>query len=150
MSLDVRLSRNFALAEFVRSERAASLGIDNTPSPEILANLRVTALGCEQIRFAISRPLHVMSGYRCPALNAAVGGSKTSSHLSGFAADLTTPGLSALGLAQAIRDSSVMFDQVILETSRGVVHVGFAPTLRRQVLTQRAGAGTAFALGLAA
>lgn len=150
MDFDFRLSRNFTLGEFVRSDTAVRRGINNLPTPEILANLRVTALGCEQIRFAISRPLHVMSGYRCPALNAAVGGSKTSAHLTGFAADLTTPGLSALGLAQAIRDSSVMFDQVILETSRGVVHVGFAPTLRREVLTQRAGAGTAFAVGLVA
>lgn len=144
----MQLSRNFRLEEFIRSETARLRGIDNSPPPDILASLRVTALGCEQVRAAIGRPLRIMSGYRCPALNAAVGGSKTSSHLTGLAADLSAPGLTAMGLAQAIRDSRIMFDQLILETSRGVVHVGFGPLLRRQVMTQAGAAGSSFAAGL--
>jgi hypothetical protein len=77
-----------------------------------------------------------------------VRGSATSAHLTGYAADILVDGMSAMGLAQAIRDSRIAFDQVILETSRGVVHVGFAPSLRRQVLTQAGAAGSAIASGL--
>jgi uncharacterized protein YcbK (DUF882 family) len=146
----VQLTRNFRLDELTRSAVAARYGIDNTPIGEILSNLRITAFGLEQVRAVVGRPVRVTSGYRCPALNAHrdVRGSATSAHLTGYAADILVDGMSAMGLAQAIRDSRIAFDQVILETSRGVVHVGFAPSLRRQVLTQAGAAGSAIASGL--
>lgn len=146
------LTRNFALEEFTRSDAARRLGIANNPTPQIVWNLRMTALGLEQVRRAAvrGRAVRVLSGYRCPAVNAAVGGSPTSSHLTGFAADIAVDGMSAMGLAQAIRDSGIAFDQLILETSRGVVHIGFGPEMRQQVLTQRGAAGSAFQLGLVA
>lgn len=153
----MQLTRNFRLEEFIRSETAARHRINNAPTSEILTNLRMTALGLEQVRSVVRRQrpgaiVIIKSGYRCPALNSHpdVRGSATSAHLTGFAADLVVPGLSAMGLAMAIRDSAIAFDQLILETSRGIVHVGFAPALRGQVLTQAGAAKTPFKNGLVA
>lgn len=146
----MQLTRNFRLVELTRSETAARLRISNIANDRIENNLRLTALGLEQVRSVAGRAIILKSGYRCPELNAAVGGSATSAHLTGYAADITAPGISAMGLAMLIRDSFIAFDQLILETGRGIVHVGFAPTLRRQVMTQAGAAGTGFVLGLAA
>jgi uncharacterized protein YcbK (DUF882 family) len=73
------------------SQTAARMGIDNTPTPEILKNLRIMAAKLEEIRSLLGVPVLVSSGYRCPALNKAVGGSKGSAHLLGLAADITAP-----------------------------------------------------------
>lgn len=146
----MQLNRFFQLEEFTRSDVAARYRIDNSPGPEILANLMVTALGCAQVRELVLRPIWITSGYRCPALNShpLIRGSATSAHLTGQAADIAAEGLAAMGLAQAIRDSRIAFDQLILEGDRGIVHVGFGPRLRRQVLTQTGAAGTPFVAGL--
>jgi len=114
----MQLNRFFTLEEFTRSATALRHGIDNRPTQDILSNLRVTAMGGANIRELIERPLIVMSGYRCQALNAHrdIRGSATSAHLSGFAMDCAAPGLAAMGLAQAIRDSRIAFDQLILES----------------------------------
>ena len=86
----MRLTEHFELIEFVRSSTADKLGIKNEPSNEAVENLRVL---CKQIleplrRFA-NEPLHINSGFRCSALNMAVGGVSNSNHLYGFAADVS-------------------------------------------------------------
>lgn len=87
----MNLTKNFTLEEMLRSSTADKKGIDNTPSKEVKANLREL---CEKvlqpIRDAWGAPLIVTSGYRCPELNKAVGGSSTSQHKFGSAADIRT------------------------------------------------------------
>lgn len=144
-----RLSRNFTLAEFTRSDTASKLGLSNEPSAEHLANLKVTALGLEMVRLALYEyAVRVHSGYRAPAVNEAVGGTPTSAHAEGYAADITVDSYTPLEVAKRLRESTVAFDQLIYEPSRGVVHISFDPRLRREILTQKGGAGTPIVPGI--
>lgn len=87
------LSPHFTLAEFTASGMAKARGIDNTLPPELLPNARATAEMLERIREVLAAragytvPLLLSSGYRCPALNLAVGSSSTSDHPRAQAAD---------------------------------------------------------------
>ena len=81
--------KHFTFQEFERSEKAAELNIDNT-IPE-LAEAHIVELVnilLDPLREAWGGPLTVTSGYRCPEFNRAVGGSETSAHTAGWAADL--------------------------------------------------------------
>jgi zinc D-Ala-D-Ala carboxypeptidase len=145
----LKLTRHFALAEFLRSDTAEALGISNKPSKEHLANLRMTALGFEQARYILgSVPITITSGYRSTALNEAVGGTATSDHPQGYAGDMTHKHLPAFEVARILSDSDLVFDQLIYEPSRGIVHLSFNPKLRRQVLTQAGGPGSPFFKGV--
>jgi hypothetical protein len=117
--------------------------MDNTPhSDEVVQNL--TTL-CEQVlqplRDAYGVGIKVNSGYRSPDVNAAVGGSRTSDHCKGQAADIEIPGVANADLAQYIADN-FHFTQLILEfytqgiPDSGWVHVSYdANNLKRQVMT---------------
>lgn len=81
----------FTLHELSGSSTAARMGLDNTPTAEARANLTALVENVlDPLRRAWGRPLRVTSGYRCAAVNRAVGGVPTSMHLSGHAADITT------------------------------------------------------------
>jgi hypothetical protein len=145
----VNLSRNFTLAEMTASDAARDLGEKNVPTAEHLGSLRALALGMEQVRAILGgKPVTTESAYRSAKVNKAVGGVPGSAHAFGLAADFTVDGMSALAVARTLRASKLVFDQLILETSRGVCHVSFAPALRREVLTQAGGAGTKTTVGL--
>lgn len=140
----MRLTEHFDLSELTDSQTAARLGLDNTPTEEHVANLRLL---CEMIlepaREALG-PLRISSGYRAPAVNAAVGGSRDSAHMQGYAADVIPVQTGKLALARWVREM-VPFDQIICEFGTrddpAWIHVSAAPTLRRQVLRILAGAG---------
>ena len=81
----------FSIKELCKSSTAKKLNIDNTPTAEIKENLTVLIEEClDPIREAFGGPIMVTSGYRCSQLNAACGGSPTSEHKTGFAADIDT------------------------------------------------------------
>ena len=81
----------FSIKELCKSSTAKKLNIDNTPSDEIKKNLTVLIEKClDPIREVFGGPIMVPSGYRCPQLNAACGGSPTSDHKEGLAADIDT------------------------------------------------------------
>lgn len=89
---DIQLSTHFKLSEFLRSETASARGIDNTPTLEVVSNLQQLCVNIlEPLRAYFNTPIVVSSGYRSPALNKAVGGSATSQHMTGEAADLRIP-----------------------------------------------------------
>ena len=80
----------FTIRELCRSTVATQKGIDNTPNSTIVNNLNQLINNIfDPLREKYGKPIYVNSGYRCPALNSAVKGSKTSSHLKGLAADIT-------------------------------------------------------------
>lgn len=136
----MNLSAHFTLAELTHSQTADRLGLDNDPPPEVVENLRKLALGLEMVRALIGAPIHVSSGYRSPAVNRAVGGSRNSQHMTGQAADITAPGFGTpLELVKAITGSAIPFDQCILEFPgkdgrSGWCHISFADEPRRQAL----------------
>lgn len=89
-SRKIRISQHFYLSEFLKSETAKKLGIDNSIREnkhlENLSNLVYQIL--EPARKEIQRPLFITSGYRVPALNKAVGGVPNSQHMFGQAVDI--------------------------------------------------------------
>lgn len=135
----MKLSTHFDLSEFTLSQTAARQGIDNTPPADVIESLKRTAQGLEGIRILLGVPVIVSSGYRSPRLNAAVGGSKGSQHMTGEAADFTAPGFGApRHVMDRIIDVGLEFDQCILEfatAGAGWVHISFAAAgNRRQAL----------------
>jgi len=129
-----QLTAHFSLDELVFSSTAQRLGIDNMPDTETIQRLMVTAMGLEKIRALLGAPLHIDSGYRCPALNKAVGGVPDSAHIEGYAADFICPEYgSPLMIARAIAGSDIAFDKCIQEGQW--CHVSFDPRLRHQALT---------------
>ena len=137
----MNLSEHFTQAELTVSETAARKGIDNTPDAFTLANLKKIAEALEAVRALVGRPINVTSGYRSPALNKAIGGAANSAHMFGLAADINVNGYTPRQLALKIRDSGIMFDQLILEYDNWV-HFGLSEgTPRRELLTIRNGTG---------
>lgn len=131
----MRLSANFSLAQLTDSETARNGGIDNTPPTEIIENLKRLAAGLEEVQTLLGAPLEISSGYRCAALNEAVGGTGNSQHVQGLAADFVCPRFgSPMDIARIIRQSKIEFDQCILEYGRWV-HLSFSDAPRRRVLT---------------
>lgn len=110
--------------EFTRSETARAKGIDNTPTKEAEANIEALVDNVlDPLREAWGGPITVTSGYRCPELNKAVGGSRTSDHLRGCAADIKG-GSRAVNkrLFELVQKLGLPFDQLIHE--RGNVKDG--------------------------
>jgi hypothetical protein len=136
----VNLTTHFTLGELTKSALALRQGIDNTPTATqiaALATLCETVL--EPVRSLVGVPLRITSGFRCAALNAAVGGSKTSAHMDGRAADIETVGMGLIDAFDVIRHSSIPYDQIIQECGpEGWIHLGIAAngtTPRREMLT---------------
>ena len=112
----MNLTEHFTLQELCFSSLAVRRRIDNAPNPDQLANLTVLAQSLERIRKVLGHPMHIDSGFRSVKLNIAVGGSKTSAHMDGRAADFVCPAFgSPIDVAVAIQDASVPFDQLIYE-----------------------------------
>lgn len=141
----MNLSPNFTLAELSFSATATRKGLDNTPSDASVANLKLLCTGLLQpIRDIVAKPITVNSGYRSLAVNAAVGGSVTSAHRFGYAADINcyafgTPKQFAEFLVKELRARGINFDQIILEFNQWV-HVAIynqQKKQRGQVLTAR-------------
>jgi hypothetical protein len=137
----MQLTEHFHLDEFLFSQTAVRLGIDNTPDAETLENIKKTAEGMERIRNYVGTAIRISSGYRSEKLNAAIGGSKTSDHMTGNACDFTVRGMTPRRVAQIILGSGLKFDQLILEgvspnAPNGVwIHIGFGDRMRGEVLT---------------
>lgn len=123
---------HFSRDELLFSQTAARNGIDNSPtSDEIEANIVRTAWYLELLREKLgSRPIVVSSGYRSPYLNNAIGGSKTSAHMKGLAADISCPDMTPLELSRFIAENMDDYDQVIHEFGRWV-HLGLSDTSPR-------------------
>jgi zinc D-Ala-D-Ala carboxypeptidase len=131
-----QLSTHFKLHEMLTSQTAIRYRYDEqfTPSAKIIENLKQLCTQIlEPVRIEINVPIRVSSGYRCERVNTKIGGSKTSQHMSGQAADIQVLSLSTEELFQLIRSKNLPFDQLIQEFNSWV-HVSFSATPRRQVL----------------
>lgn len=142
---DERIVPSFWLSEFLASDTAVRKGLSNAPDIGEMANIRsILAPGMQRVRECLGHPVTISSGYRSAAVNRAVGGSKTSQHTQGLAADFTAPGFgSAKQVAEHLlrHAGTVRYDQLIYEGTW--VHISFSPQPRGQVLTARFSGGKA-------
>jgi uncharacterized protein YcbK (DUF882 family) len=138
----MQLTNNFSLAEMVKSDTALRHDMDNTPGEAEIENLkRLCEKVLQPVREHFKTGVKVNSGFRHPDVNAKVGGSKTSDHCKGQAADIEIPGIPNADLAKWITEN-LDFTQVILEfytqgvPDSGWVHVSYDPqNLKKQSLT---------------
>ena len=124
----MKLSPNFSLEELTFSQVASRRGIDNTPSAKVKDNLERLAFFLEQVRKVFNKPFLISSGYRSREVNESVGGSKTSQHCEGCAADFNVKGISPDAVVRAIVNADIPYDQVILEFDSWV-HISI-PTVK--------------------
>lgn len=154
----MQLSPNFSLKEMTRSDTATRMGHANQPGEKEIANMKLL---CEKvlqpIREHYGKSVKVNSGFRHPEVNASVGGSKTSDHCQGQAADIEIDGVANGDLAAWVRDN-LTFRQCILEfytqgvPDSGWVHVSYVEgDNKKQCLTAvKQGGKTVYLSGLIA
>jgi len=138
----VNLTTNFTLSELTKSETALRKGLNNEPTQDVISALQSLAFHVLQpVRDHYGKAIKINSGYRSPEVNASVGGSKTSDHCKGMAADIEIDGIANAELAKYIKDA-LQFTQIILEfhtpgiADSGWVHVSYDPAnLKCQALT---------------
>lgn len=141
-----QLSPHFTLAEMIYSDTAARRSIDNTPSPDIVENLRRLCIRLEEVRQLLGHPMIISSGYRCLALNRAIGSSDTSAHVKGLACDFTCPGFGdPKAICDAIIAHGIKFDQVIWEYGSWC-HFGLATETERMMALTIDGGGTRYGI----
>ena len=139
----MKLSAHFSLHELTKSDTGTRHDIDNTPSMQVIENLQDLVDNVLQPLREKFGPVVVTSGYRSPAVNTKIGGSTTSDHCHGYAADFEVLGMDNRELALYIRDH-LKFKQLILEFYRdgvpdsGWVHCSFQKDANKgQVLTAK-------------
>ena len=137
----VRLSENFTLQEFTKSQTAIRKGLDNTPAEAHIENAKeLFANVVQKVRDNFGVTI-INSGYRGPDLNYAIGGSNTSQHTRGQAVDIECPGTPNYDVAKWVEDN-LDFDQLILEfytpgiPDSGWVHISYKTEgNRKSILT---------------
>ena len=118
------LSKNFSLEELIKSDMAIRRGMPNNPGNKELENLKALVENVLQpLRDLVGLPIVINSGYRSPAVNTLIGGSATSQHMKGEAADIIVPTLDLKTVYLAIMNNFV-YDQLIFEFGSWV-HVSF-------------------------
>lgn len=151
----MQLSPHFSLAELTNSATATRLGIDNSPPHAYMARLKLVAAEIlEPARAYFGRPIRPSSGYRCLALNRALGSKDTSQHVRGEAVDFEVHDVANIDLARWL-EAQINFDQLILEfhdpgdPKAGWVHCSYAAdgVQRGEVLTIGRACGARAGLG---
>lgn len=148
----MQLTEHFTLAEMTRSAAALRKGLVNQAPAEVIPRLQLV---CQNVLEPVRRefgPVTVLSGYRAPKVNQAVGGAATSQHCRGEAADFVVPRHSNLEVCQWLL-RNLTYDQLIYEFGEGGwIHCSWKDgLLRNQELTARkVGAKTLYLPGIVA
>lgn len=143
-----QLTEHFSLEELTGSNIARQKGLKNEPNESQIENLKLLCeYILEPIRAKLNIPLYISSGYRSEKVNALAGGSKTSQHLQGSAADIqifdktkTNTDLFNI-IVSMVKNNEIQIGQVIWEfgeTEPNWVHVSL-PTSRHRNEILRAG-----------
>ena len=134
----------FELSEFLKSETAQVLNINNFPSWEDVERMKRFAVETlDPIRSHWGQALLISSGYRVPELNIAVGGSPTSDHMNGLAVDIKLPHSSRKKLVELYtlivyltEQGTINIDQIIFYRRKGIIHIGVGERLRKQFIVK--------------
>lgn len=131
----MQLSKHFSLEELTVSQICERKGWNNSPSEEVLDNLKFLSEKLEDVRSLLRNPMYISSGYRNSMLNDYLGSKRTSSHTLGLAVDFVSYGFGTpRQIVEEIVNSEIEYDQVILEYDRWV-HLAFTKgTPRKQAL----------------
>ena len=137
----MQLSKHFSLEELTASQICERKGWDNSPSEEVLDNLKFLSEKLEDVRSLLRNPMYISSGYRSSILNDYLGSKRTSAHTLGLAVDFVSHGFGTPEqVVEKIVNSEIEYDQVILEyydkeKKTGWVHLAFTKgTPRKQAL----------------
>lgn len=131
MNKTTNVTDNFTFGELCHSGYAVRHGIENIPDEESKENLIQLAVNLlEPLRKKINKPVVILSGYRSQKVNKGVGGSKTSQHMKGQAADIRAIGMTPKELYEFIKQNMI-YDQLILEFDSWV-HVSYKASENRQ------------------
>ena len=130
--------KHFTIKELTKSDTAIRRGIKNLPNKQEEQNLIALVDNIlDPLREAYGKPIIVTSGFRCEELNRLIGGSKTSQHRTGQAADIRTivdTPEENKKLYDLIIKLNLPFDQLIDEYNFDWVHVSFSEKNRKQIL----------------
>lgn len=138
----MQLGKYFTLSEMTNSAIARSHKLNNIPSAAELEHLKnLVKHILDPLREALG-PVTVTSGFRSAPVNRAAGGSSSSQHVLGQAADIKIKGMTSDQVVRKIIEMKLPFDQVIEEFGSWV-HVSYGPRHRRQALRARTVKGTA-------
>ncbi len=134
-----KISEHIAYSEAIASATGERLGIKNVPTEAVLKNMRITAENIfEPLRKHFAQPIRVISFFRCPELNKAVGGATNSQHMTGEAMDLRGTGDVTNAQIFDYIKNNLPFDQLIWEFGNdndpSWVHVSFSRKPRKNVL----------------
>lgn len=132
------------MSEFLKSETAMTLGIENFPTWEEVERMKKFANEVlDVIRSHWGQPLLLSSGYRVPSLNTAVGGSPTSDHQNGLAVDIKLPTWSKRKLSELYHliydmteQGTIEIDQIIYYRNKKIIHIGIGERLRKQFIVK--------------
>jgi hypothetical protein len=119
----MQLTPHFTLEELTFTSHRE---FDNTPNVLQINNLQRLAEFLEKVRELLGKPMLIDSGFRSPEVNQAVGSTSISQHLKGCAADFRVPGMTPAEVVKAIRNSTLEYDQLILEL--GWTHISIPNT----------------------
>ena len=139
INLNLALSADFKLWEFVVSPTADQNGIRNLPNETEVAHLRLLCQKILQPARKALGPLKITSGFRSGKLNKLVGGAANSDHRLGYAADVIPYKVETRKLGEWVALNCKKFDQIILEfgtlKNPNWIHLSIAPANRKQVLS---------------
>lgn len=118
----------FTIKELCASDTAKRLHINNTPNKEEIEHLKELISCLNGFREFLGSALYVNSGYRCPELNEAVGGAKTSGHQTGYAADVHSRKYSTEELFEKFKEyfADKPFDEILKEQSGSAEWIHFS------------------------
>ena len=134
---------NFKMSELIHSQTAIAHNINNMPDINSLDNLLTLIVECLQpIRNKLGKPMVITSGYRNDKVNRLVGGSNTSEHKKGMAADFIINGMTVQAVIEFIRKTGLKYTQLIEEHSKNTswVHISYNPkNLKKETLLYKNG-----------
>ena len=108
----MNLTDHFTLEELTFTSHRQ---FDNVPNNQEIANLKRLAMLLEQVRTVVKNPIFINSGFRSKEVNDSVGSKDSSQHRLGCAADIHVANVTPFEVVVAIKNSSIPFDQLILE-----------------------------------
>ena len=135
----MQLTPHFSLSELTVTSNKDLKATNQVQAEKQLGKMYMLAGFAERVREIVGKPLIITSGYRCPALNKAVGGASSSQHKLAEAIDFKCKGLTNEQIACKIAVSDLKFQQLIIEHSGGAAWVHISIGSKREVLRYKDG-----------